>query len=231
MQTENTKPSQSIISLVIQAGSVWIISTIGYYIFLPALGYGAGYNTTPLPITIYYLVWTLIAIFAFKDQLDERKIISNRWTALTLFIIGTSIISTYLAYIMPNLKPITWTASLVPPSEILSANSWYFLPKSIDIFLQQILLLTIVTAFADNKYSLKTTSFWCAGLFGSAHLLLILGGGGFIYVTVFTILAIISSFIFPYLLLEVKNGIVYSYFLHWSFYAVVVILTRLVFKV
>lgn len=231
MPEEHANQKLSLIAIIAQAASIWIISDIGYYIFLPALGYGAGYNTTPLPITVYYLVWALIAIFAFKDQLQERKIISNRWTSITLFLGGTTLITAYLAYIMPTLQAITWTASLVPPSEILSANSWYFLPKSIDIFLQQILLLTIVTAFADNKYTLRTTSFWCAGLFGGAHLLLVFGGGGFIYVSVFTIVAVVSSFIFPYLLLEVKNGIVYSYFLHWSFYALVVVLTRLVFRV
>lgn len=231
METESLNQKPYLITTIIQAASVWIISDIGYYIFLPILGYGAGYNTTPLPITLYYLFWTLIAIFAFKDQIRDRKIISNKGEALALFTGGTFLVVLFFTYVIPTLKAITWTATLLPPSEILSATSWYFLPKSIDIFLQQILLLTIVTAFTDYKYSLRTTSFWCAGLFGGAHLLLVLGGGGFIYVSVFTVVAVVASFIFPYLLLEVKNGIVYSYFLHWFFYAAVIILTRLVFGV
>jgi hypothetical protein len=231
MEQNNTEQKTSLVVILAQLASIWILSDVGYYLFLPALGNGAGYNTTPLPITIYYIFWTLIAIFAFKDQLQEKKFIDSRWKSISLFLAGTFIMVLYLAYVMPFLKAITWTTSLVPPSELLYATSWYFLPKSIEIFLQQILLLTLVTAFTDEKYSLITTSAWCAGLFGGAHLLLVLGGGGFIYVSVFTIVAVVSSFIFPYLLLRVKNGIVYSYFLHWFFYAVVIVLTRLVFKV
>lgn len=218
-------------AIIAQTASLWILADIGYYVFLPAFGHDAGYNNTPVPITIYYLVWTLITIFAFKDQLNERKLVESRGKAFSIFFAGTTVVVLYLSYLMPSLQPITWTSGIMPPSEILSATNWYFLPKSIDIFFQQILFLVLVSTFADNDYSLKTTSYWCAGLFGSAHLLLAFGGGGFIYVSVFTIVAVVSSFIFPYLLLKVKNGIIYSYFLHWSFYALVILLTRLVFKV
>lgn len=230
MEIDKPKKS-SLLAIIAQTASLWILADIGYYLFLPVFGHNIGYNNTPITITIYYLIWTLIAVFAFKDDLNDHKIIDNKYKAFSILLTGTIITVLYIAYVMPLLKAITWTTSLMPPSEILYATSWYFLPKSIEIFLQQILLLTLVTSFIDNNYSLKTTSFWCAGLFGGAHLLLAIGGGGFIYVSVFTIVAIVSSFIFPYLLLKVKNGFIYSYFLHWSFYAVVVILTRLVFKV
>lgn len=225
------RAKHSLISIIAETGSMWILAYVGYYIFLPVFVDNVGYNNTPFHITIYYLFWIFISIFAFKDKINDRKLVESRGKAISLFLAGTSVVMLYIAYIMPMFQTITWTIGAMPPSEILNATSWYFLPKSIDIFFQQILLLTLVTSFTDNGYDIRTTCYWCAGLFGGAHLLLVYGGGGFIYVSVFTIVAMVASFIFPYLLLKVKNGIIYSYFLHWSFYATVVVLTRFIFKV
>lgn len=220
----------SIFSEVIQAVSIWVISYFGYYLFLPAIGIKSSYNGSPLEITAYYVFWCFITIFAFWDLYKSWDTPINRKTAYISLFVGNVFIIFYLFYLLPKFPTAIINESWLPASEILSATNWYFLPKSIEIFLQQLLIVAIVLTFHYKNFSLKTISVWCAILFGGTHLLLAFGGGGFIYVSVFTIVAVVASFIFPYLILEVKNGLIYSYFLHWSFYAIVIFLTRLVFR-
>ncbi|KND47730.1 MAG: hypothetical protein AB201_02215 [Parcubacteria bacterium C7867-006] len=230
MTEEKVIPKTNLIGVILQIASVWVLSDIGYYIFLPALGFNGGYNVHPVQITIYYLIWTIIAIFAFKDILKDKVVLEKRLGTYIPLVVGNIFIVIYVFYILPLLPTITWTPPWMPPSELLNATTWYFLPKSIEIFLQQILLLALVISFLDNQYKFKTTAIWCALLFGGSHLLLVFSGG-FMYATVFTIIAVVASFIFTYLLLEVRNGFLYSYFLHWIFYAFVVVVTKLIFKV
>ncbi len=229
MYDEKVAPKTSLLGIILQIASVWILSDIGYYIFLPTLGWDGGYNTHPVQITVYYLIWTIIALLAFRDILKDRIVLEKRPRTYIPIVVGNIFILIYVFYILPSLPVINWTGQLVPPSELLNATNWYFLPKSIEIFLQQVLLLSLVTTFTNNQYKFKTTAVWCAILFGGSHLLLLFSGG-FMYAAVFTIIAVVASYIFTYLLLEVRNGFLYSYFLHWIFYAVAVVVTKLIFK-
>ncbi|MEI6843079.1 MAG: hypothetical protein WCK48_01025 [bacterium] len=228
--THNPKETPFLQTLL-EIASIWIISDVGYYLFLPALGFGGGYTANPIQITIYYFLWLILTVFSFWEIYKKWDMVENRWPTYLLSVIVSLIIVCYLVYVFPLFPPITWAKTWKPASELLYATPWYFLPKSIDILLQQLLVTAMVLAFSFQKFSLRTTSIWCAILFGGAHLLLVFGGGGMVYMITFTLSAVIASFIFPYLILRVKNGFLYSYFLHWLFYAVAIILTRLLFKI
>jgi hypothetical protein len=95
---------------------------------------------------------------------------------------------------------------------------------------QQLLVLAMALTFSFQKFGARAISTWCAILFGGAHLFLIFGGESLLYVIVFTVSAFLAGFCFPYLMLRFKNGFIYSYFLHWYFYAIVIVLARLIFK-
>ncbi len=221
--------SLSLFSQVAQAVSIWVISYFGYYLFLPALGIDSSYSGSPIEISLYYLFWCFVAVFAFWDIYKDWETPRSRKGAYTAIIVGNIVVILYLFYILP-LFPITApNKSWLPPSELLSATSWYFLPKSMEIFLQQLLLVAIILSFHYKNFSLKTIFGWCAVLFGGTHLLLAFRGG-FVYASIFTVVAVVSSFVFPYLILKVKNGFIYSYFIHWSFYAIVIFLTRVIFR-
>lgn len=212
-----------------QIASVWIISDIGYYVFLPAFGIGGSYTANPLQITIYYFIWLLLTIFSFWGMYRTWNMFERNISTYIVIFVGTVLVVSYLTYILPLFPPIAW-ATPTPPSELLIATSWFFLPKSIDIMLQQLLVVAMVLAFSLQKYSLKTISVWCALLFGGAHLLLVFGKESVQYVALFTLSAVVASFIFPYLILRVKNGLVYSYFLHWLFYAVAIVIAHMTFS-
>ena len=96
--------------------------------------------------------------------------------------------------------------------------------------LQQSLIAAMALSFAIEKLTMHEISAWFVILFGGAHLLLVFGGGSALTVATFTASAVAASFVFPYLILRVRNGILYSYFIHWTFYATLTVLIRLIFK-
>jgi hypothetical protein len=226
----NLRPSPLIVT-TFQVASIWIVSDIGYQSIKTILGINITYTNNPLLITFYYIFWIFVTVSAFWDiyikwQLFKNEVITY---SVVLFIIG--FIASYIIYILPLFPSITWTPGLTPPPELAFANGWYFLPKSTEIILQQLLISTLALSFYNSKYTLKTTMLWCAGLFGSAHLLLIFTNPSLIYISIFTISALISGFVFPYFILRVKNGFMYSYMLHWTFYALIIILAHKLFTV
>ncbi|KKR36794.1 MAG: hypothetical protein UW46_C0001G0086 [Candidatus Yanofskybacteria bacterium GW2011_GWF1_44_227] len=207
-----------------QIAALWIASNVGYYIL-----FSKGYDAEPIRIALYYIFWLALTIFSFWNVYKGWKPVENRLS--TYIIIGASIagIVLYLTYLLPNFQPIVWAKAWQPPSELLFATPWYFLPKSIEILLQQFLVAAMVLTFSAHEMTIKETSIWSAILFGGAHLLLVFGGSGLIHTATFTIAAVAASFVFPYLILRVRNGFIYSNLLHWLFYAVTIVLARLVF--
>ena len=215
--------------MLIEIALLWILSDIGYYALVYALGIGSDYSTRPIVLGLYYLAWVGIALYLFWDLYKGWKAFEVNLRMFFILTSGIIAVAVYLVYILPLFPPILWTNTLEPPSELLSASMWYFFPKSIEIALQQLLVVAMVLSFDMRRLSLKSISLWSATLFGGMHLLLVLGGGTLSYVIGFSVSAVIAGCIFPYLIVRVHNGFLYSYFIHWGFYAVAIVLVRILF--
>ena len=87
--------------------------------------------------------------------------------------------------------------------------------------------MALILALSAKNFSLRTISFYCAALFGGAHVLLAFGDVSWGYVARFSILAAAFGFAFPYLILRVPNGFAYSYAVHWGYYALTVVMARM----
>ena len=107
------------------------------------------------------------------------------------------------------------------------ATPWYFLPKSIEILFQQLLVVALVLILSAQQYSIRRISIYSAALFGGIHILLAFGGVPIGYVIRFMVAASAFGFIFPYLLLRVPNGLAYSYVVHWLYYALSVVMPHI----
>lgn len=216
---------------VFQIASIWIVSDIGYEMAKNIFDGNLNYNGNPLSITIYYLFWIVITLFAFWNIYIKWHIVKNELTSLVIAFLLVGFIATYIIYLMPMFPRLEWSLDWKPPAELAFASGWYFLPKSAEIILQQLLVSALALSFLNAKFDIRDICLWCAGLFGSSHVLLVLGGKSIMYATVFTFLATIAGFIFPYLILKVKNGFMYSYMLHWTFYAVIIFIAHTFFKI
>lgn len=207
-----------------QIAAIWLISDIAFYIVLPAWGIRASYNAEPVNIALYYVVWIVISLIALRSAFKNwRPLTGNVQTYATLLGFAAAIVY-FVVFLLPQFPPIEWTEPWKPPSELLFATGWYFLPKSFEILLQQLLVAALVLSFTSRGFSLRATSIWCAVLFGGVHVLLIFGGSPIGYVARFGVSAFIAGAMFPYLLINTKNGFAYAYMLHWLYYAVTIVL-------
>lgn len=215
---------ESLFWTLAQIASIWLISDIAFYIVLPAWGIRASYNAEPVNIALYYLIWIVITLIAFRSTFKRwRPFVGDMYTYATLLLFGAAIVY-FVVYMLPQFPPIEWTESWKPPSELLFATGWYFLPKSLEILLQQLLVAALVLSFASHGFSLRATAIWCAVLFGGMHVLLIFGGAPAGYIARFGLSASLAGAVFPYLLMRTKNGFAYAYMLHWIYYAGTVVL-------
>ena len=212
--------------LLLEVAAIWLLSDLGYYYLIVLAGIGDVYSYHPFLIAAYYLVWIGLAIAAFQHFYKERGKIELRASMVGVILLGAIGVAQYLLYILPLFPPIHWASQWESPVELLYASPWYFLPKSLEIALQQLLLAAMVLAFDMRELPLKRIALWSAALFGGIHLLLVLNGSSLAYTSFFTASATVAGFIFPYLMLRVRNGFIYSYFLQWGFYAVVIVLAR-----
>lgn len=226
------RKNAQLLRTIVQIAAIWTVSDVGYYFLLPALDVRPDYNGGPIGITLYYAFWVGIAIITFWPlygtwpRYGRRATFENRLSAYLVWSLAFAGCLLFASYVLPKLPSVNWTESWNPP-EVVVATSWYFLPKSIDILFQQLLIVALVLALAAQKCSLRTISICCAIGFGAAHVLLAFGDVPLRYVIRFVISAAAFGFVFPYLILRVPNGLAYSYIVHWLYYALSVLLPHI----
>ncbi len=211
-------PPSAIAGTVGLVAAIWIVSDVGYYYLFPALGLTPSYNDHPVWSAVYYVAWTAVTLVAFRRTYRGWTAFDGGAPAMVASALLALGFAAYAICVPPLLPVITWTETWAPP-DILLADPWYFLPKSADILFQQLLIVVLVLALAAREHDLRRISVLCAMLFGGTHLLLVFGGLPLLYVIRFTIFATLFGFLFPYLILRVRNGLVWSYSLHWVYYA------------
>jgi hypothetical protein len=207
-------------------GSSWIVSDLGYYFLLPALGLSGSYSTEPSVIALYYAIWVVIVIALLKHRFQGWRPFENGRFAYIFLPLSFGAFTLFAAYALPLLPQVSWTEPWHPP-EIRIATAWYFLPKSVEVLFQQLLIVTLVLALSAQRCSLLKISVCCSILFGGTHALLAFGGLPARYVIRSMVAGSAFGCVFPYFLLRVRNGFAYSYIVHWLYYAISVALPHI----
>lgn len=196
--------------------ALWIVANAGYFVIFPLLGYGLSYNSAPIAFALYFLVWAAISAYDLSSFVPLPSSYARVWKyALTGF--GCAFLVWGLLYLF-SFVPVLYGPLLAPYSDILFATPWYFLPKSAEVLVQQILISALVYTFAARLDSLKQIMLAYAATFGSVHLLMFFVGSPTAYTVIMTTGALLSTFIFPYLILRVERGFIYTYTIHLIFY-------------
>lgn len=201
-----------------RVAAFWILADVGYFVILPILGIELSYNTSPIAIALYFLVWSGISVWYFWDIFVRWLVVDSRiWLCLLVSLgfavfVGATLMS--LSYL-----PVLRGPALVPFTDILFATPWYFVPKATEILVQQLLITVLILVLSERLRSLYRVCLAYALLFGGIHVLVfVLSGSTTQYAAIMTTAAVASAGLFPYLVLRVRSGFVYSYILHLSFY-------------
>lgn len=207
--------------------AVWTLANIGYYLVLPVFGLKLSYNSSPVAIAIYFLAWAVASIFIFWSVYKKwLKFDYHIWLSGLLSLVSAGLLLG-LIYLF-SLIPVIRGPSLSTYTDILFATPWYFLPKSIEILIQQLLITVLVLELFFRFHTLKNVVIGYALCFGGAHFILFfLNGAPVPYSILMTVGAFLSSLMFPYLILRVRGGFIYSYMIHFVFYIILAMLLHI----
>ena len=198
--------------------ALWALAMVGYYVIFPLFGYELSYNSDPIRIAFYFLFWGIVSMAYFWNLFSKWLVVNSHiWLYLALSL-GFSTVLLGLLYVFSQF-PTTQGPLLAPYTDILFATPWYFLPKSMEILVQQILITILVLELHYRFHSFKAVLTGYVVCFGGAHVLLFLATGApTLHATIMTLGAVFSTFVFPYFILRIKGGFVYSYAIHFAFY-------------
>ena len=220
----NPKSDSPLYIVIGEIAALWTLANVGYYVVLPLLGFQLSYNSAPIAIAVYFLIWAIVSITyfwsIFKRHLPSKHSI---WIS-GLLSLGLSGLAWILLYLFSRLPEVQGTLH-TPYTDLLFANSWYFLPKALEILVQQILITVLIFELYHRFKSLKEVIIGYAICFGGAHVLLYaINGAPTTYALVMIIASLVSSLVFPYFILRVRGGLVYTYAFHLLFYILLGIL-------
>ena len=209
--------------------AIWSLSSVGYFVLVDLLEKPGGYNEGPRLFSLYYAAWCILAVVVFHPGLSTWGKLTFPAEDRTAIVLMIAVCALFAFGILPFLP-----SAVIPPdisvSEIIVAEPWYFLPKSIEIYLQQILMAALVVSLAAQKLKPRQIAVVTAVVFGGFHLTLVLNGAHPFYVLRYTVGATLFGAVTPYLMLKMRNGFVYSFLLHWGWYALDTTIWRFYFS-
>ncbi|UYV37740.1 hypothetical protein N4R57_01060 [Rhodobacteraceae bacterium D3-12] len=219
------------LTALLLVGAMWIASSWAYYALRSALALESGYDDAPILFAAFYLAWSGAALLLFRPSLSPhispRRLIGHAIALAPVLLAYAG----FVVFVLPLLPPVSTLRAPANPPEFMFASAWYYLPKSIDILFQQILVAALVLNAARARFSLPAISLGMAVLFGGFHLTLIFDGFTSLYVARFTLAATAFGLLIPFLYLRLRNGFRWAYGLHWSFYALDAVVTHLLLAV
>lgn len=215
MIDKNNDPLPAILGKVT---ALWAAANVGYFVIFPVFGYDASYNTAPMVLAGYFLLWAAVNVWVFWDLLSPHfKISSWLWLYGALCLICAGFIFGLL-YFFSSL-PALHGPAFAPYTDLLLATPWYFLPKATEILVQQVLITALVFGLYAHFKSIKKVMLSYSLLFGGGHVMLfLLSNAPTPHASAMTLAALLSGLVFPYLLLQVRGGFIYSYLIHFVFY-------------
>lgn len=210
----------NIFEFLLNQGARWIIIWflgMGFYnIFLTKRGFNL-VDGWPI-VTVYYLIFTLIAYIFFKDNLNYINLQNLRISSF--IILSFIILATALYSLIPKYKKVPIkTIKANPTSQVIKLDKRYLVSKSAEILFQQIMIWSLLGLMLANNIPTIHIPIVFGLFFGLCHVpIIITANEPASYM--FLIGSFLGGFMFANILLYSKQSIVLSYVFHWSFYLI-----------
>jgi len=190
--------------------SVWLIF---YLLTDKKMNYVEKYRQTA---GFFFLVLILIILIFHNDLyfLIKPKFQIFPFACLFLLFVFNFIAYRYVGLFFPNYKK---AFELDSTLYFAKFDHKYLFSKSFEILYQQVMISLLSVWLANSGLSFLAIVFIFSVIFGWGHIPLFFYSAKSVSIF-FLIAAIISAFVFPFLILKVEWGIIYSYIFHWIFY-------------
>lgn len=195
---------------------LWFGSLSGMYLF-GVFGVEYHYTRNPVLVSAFLTVWVAL-LLAFFPRTVRRVHVSEILDSLALLVAFFGVLALFYGLLLPSLTPPIELVQRFPEASLFNAGATYIIPKALELILQQGIVVALILLLASYFRSFKDVVMMYAFLFTVAHIALVVFWPENAIYLIYTLAAFCSALFFPYLVLEVKNGFVYSYIIHWLFY-------------
>lgn len=167
-------------------------------------------------VILFYLTVASLLLYAFRST--YKSIFQNTYLYELVGLVSLSLIVHGLVsyFIITYVERPDWIFSDRGTSFLLM-NNYYVWAKPFDVLVQQLLIIWLTTKLYANGLTLKQIISFFLIAFGSIHIFQVLKTDWVIGL-LFTVGALVSSVLYPYLLLRVRNGYIYNYMFHLGLY-------------
>lgn len=170
-------------------------------------------------VVLYYLFWITVALYLFPFGRVSAHTVSRHALVAGLAIITFSgAMYTYLySFLLGSIDINSYFGA--SPEGIFVPTFAFWISKISEIIFQQVLIFALVHSLYRHLHSVTSVTVWYCFLFTTAHLFLVYTLG--ISITaLFMWTSALAACIFPYLILRVPGGPVYTCALHVLFYVI-----------
>lgn len=165
--------------------------------------------------SVYFLFWSIVLFLVFEPWLTG--LVDDFNIAPIIILVLLFLGSGFTYYLLKHkLKPPKKLMKRYPKEKFLTLSYRYLFSKSFDILFQQMAVITAVIMLAKAGVDFTTLTIGFALVFGFLHARIVQKEGniGWIYVIASTF----AGLIFPFIILNIDYGFVYTYILHWMYY-------------
>ncbi len=167
-------------------------------------------------VILFYLTVASLLLYVFRSTYTSifQK---TRWYELVGLISLSLILHGLVSYfIITYVERPNWVFSDRGASFLLM-NDYYVWAKPLDVLVQQLLIIWLTTKLYTSGLTLKQIISFFLIAFGSIHIFQVLKTD-LVIGLIFTAGALVSSVLYPYLLLRMRNGYIYNYMFHLGLY-------------
>lgn len=200
------------------AAAIWTAATLSYYWLLGPLGVEDGLNEAATFYSAFYTTWAAVAFLTFRRShfgwLTTDKIRCHVRSGVLLAVVFFAIATIGI----PSLPNLPFGSPDGPPHPF-EMSSAYFLPKSTEILLQQLLIAVITIELKFRQLTDIKVAALVGLLFGGAHVMLAYIYPEPVIIIRLTVAAALLGALAPWLMLRLRSGFLVSYTVHWGLYA------------
>ncbi|WP_435257665.1 hypothetical protein ACSBLW_16385 [Thioclava sp. FR2] len=205
-------------TIAVIAGA-WTVSSLGYFGLEPVLQAEVGYNDAPVAYAFYYGLWAAAVFAVFRKNFQAVGDLSLTPLRVAVLALMALCFAGFALFVLPRLPTMEWTRSQ-DPVEFFWANSWYFLPKAVEILFQQVLIAALVFALSDLGLKTWKVALLVALLFGGFHATLAFSYPNPLYVFRYSVAATLFGALVPWILLRQRHGFLITLSIHAGYYVI-----------
>lgn len=178
-------------------------------------------------IIVFYLAVIGLLLYSFYPTYAAFFSRTRWYEFLLLALLSLTVHGLVSYFIISFIEQPDWPFSDKGASFLLM-NNYYVWAKPLDILIQQLLIIWLMMKLHTSGLTLKQIISFFLIAFGSIHIFQVLKTD-WVVGLLFTTGALVSSVLYPYLLLRTRNGYIYNFMIHLGLYNVAALVAWLLY--